>query len=75
VAVRNVAGKNLTTGYTATLNFQDLGPEVRLVGRGSIIPSQENGSVLFPFEAVGLNAVDVEVFKIYNSNMTAVSAG
>ncbi|MFM7155704.1 MAG: hypothetical protein ACKOZV_16410, partial [Bacteroidota bacterium] len=69
VAVRNVAGKNLTTGYTATLNFQDLGPEVRLVGRGSIIPSQENGSVLFPFEAVGLNAVDVEVFKIYNSNI------
>ena len=68
-AVRNTAGKNLVSGYTGMLYFQDLNPEVRLVGRGSVIPSQENGSVLFPFEAVGLNAVDVEVFKIYNSNI------
>ncbi|MBK9336016.1 MAG: hypothetical protein IPM98_05320 [Lewinellaceae bacterium] len=46
-------------------------PNVRLVGRGAIIPQQsaEGGGVIFPFEAVGLRAVDVEVFKIFNSNI------
>ena len=67
--VRNVAGQSLKEAYKTTLQFEDLKPGVRLVGRGAIIPQQANGGVIFPFEAVGLTAIDVEVFKIFNSNI------
>ena len=50
------------------LNFAQEKPQVRLVGRGVILPSSENGLVL-PFEAVSLEAVEVEVFKIYDNNI------
>lgn len=67
--IRNAAGQYLNGTAEWTLNFEDLKPGVRLVGRGAIIPQQNNGGVIFPFEAVGLTAVDVEVFKIFNSNI------
>lgn len=67
--VRNAAGQYLKSAGEWTLNFEDLKPGVRLVGRGAIIPQQSNGGVIFPFEAVGLTSVDVEVFKIFNSNI------
>ena len=68
-AIRNAAGQSLKELSKYNLEFEDLKPAVRLVGRGAIIPQQANGSVIFPFEAVGLSAIDVEVFKIYNSNI------
>lgn len=68
-SIRSVAGQILNTAAEWTLNFEDLKPGVRLVGRGAIIPQQSGGGVIFPFEAVGLTAVDVEVFKIFNSNI------
>ncbi len=67
--VRNTVGGTMSEDYTETLSFTELKPAVRLVGRGAIIPGESNGSVIFPFEAVGLNAVDVEIFKIYHSNI------
>ena len=67
--IRNTAGQSLKESATWPLNFEDLKPGVRLVGRGAVIPQQANGGIIFPFEAVGLNAVDVEVFKIFNSNI------
>lgn len=33
-----------------------------------LITPNSNG-LMFPFEAVGLNAVDVEIFKIFNNNI------
>jgi alpha-2-macroglobulin len=68
-AVRNSAGAQMKSAATWPLGFEELKPQVRLVGRGAIIPGDEKGSVIFPFEAVGVNAVDVEIFKIYNSNI------
>jgi hypothetical protein len=68
-SVRSAAGQSLSAKGTWTLNFEDLKPGVRLVGRGAIIPQQSGGGVIFPFEAVGLTAVDVEVFKVFNSNI------
>jgi uncharacterized protein YfaS (alpha-2-macroglobulin family) len=67
--IRNAAGQGLQEAFTCTLTFEDLKPGVRLVGRGAIIPQQANGGVIFPFEAVGLSAIDVEVFKIFNTNI------
>jgi uncharacterized protein YfaS (alpha-2-macroglobulin family) len=49
------------------LSFTTLQPEVRLVGRGVIIPESEG--LLFPFEAVGLHTVEVEIFKIFHNNI------
>lgn len=68
-SVRSTAGQNLDSSGDWKLTFEDLKPGVRLVGRGAIIPQQSNGGVIFPFEAVGLTSVDVEVFKIFNSNI------
>jgi hypothetical protein len=67
--IRNAAGKSIGGRSEWTINFEDLKPAVRLVGRGAIIPQDSKGGVIFPFEAVGLTAVDVEIFKIYNSNI------
>ncbi len=67
--IRNAAGQSLKDAVSWPLTFEDLKPGVRLVGRGAVIPQQANGGIIFPFEAVGLNAVDVEVFKIFNSNI------
>jgi alpha-2-macroglobulin len=68
-AVRNSVGASMKKAADWPLGFENLKPQVRLVGRGAIIPGKKDGSVIFPFEAVGLNAVDVEIFKIYNSNI------
>lgn len=65
--IKNVANKAMPTGSDWFLSFQDVKPKVRLVGHGTILPNS-NGQVL-PFEAINLNAVDVEVFKIYNINI------
>ncbi|MCH2043870.1 MAG: MG2 domain-containing protein, partial [Saprospiraceae bacterium] len=50
------------------LYFEDIKPQVRLVGDGgTIIPKSEG--LYFPFEAVNLKAVDVEIFKVYENNV------
>ena len=67
--VRNSAGQAMRDRVDFPLEFSELKPAVRLVGHGAIIPQNDQGGVLLPFEAVGLTAVDVEVFKIYNSNI------
>ncbi len=66
--IQNTAGAKMTAGGEFPVRFEDLKPALRLVGKGAIIPSAE-GAVMFPFEAVGLRAVDVEVFKIYSNNL------
>ncbi|MBL7775501.1 MAG: alpha-2-macroglobulin, partial [Saprospiraceae bacterium] len=67
--IRNTAGAAMKDRSDWPLNFEALQPGVRLVGRGAVIPQQSDGNIVFPFEAVGLRAVDVEVFKIFNSNI------
>lgn len=62
---------NVKLGFTNsfTITFEDLKPQVRLVGKGVILPHSPEGLVL-PFEAVNLKAVDVRVIKIYENNVT-----
>jgi alpha-2-macroglobulin len=66
--IKNTANAPMKIDRDWPIRFDDLKPSLRLVGKGAILPSSE-GAVIFPFEAVGLKAVDVEVFKIYNSNI------
>ncbi|TNE67495.1 MAG: hypothetical protein EP344_01945, partial [Bacteroidetes bacterium] len=67
--IRSSSGRTISGRSEWPLNFESFQPAVRLVGRGAIIPQHADGAVIFPFEAVSLRAVDVEVFKIFHSNM------
>ncbi len=66
--IKNVNGKELDKITRDSVTFEDIMPDLRLVGEGNILPST-NG-LIFPFDAVGVNAVDVKIFKIYENNMT-----
>lgn len=66
-SLKNVKGKELKSSIKENITFENLKPDVRLVGEGVILPSS-NG-LIFPFEAVNLKAVDVKILKIYESNI------
>ena len=61
--IKNTAGAAMKGSEEFDVQWEDLKPGLRLVGKGAIIPNS-NGVILFPFEAVSLKAVDVEIFKI-----------
>lgn len=65
--IRNTRNQRLSQEGLFDVVFEDIKPQVRLVGKGVIMPNS-NG-LMFPFEAVGLKAVDVEVFKIFHNNI------
>ena len=65
--VGSASGKTLQQEFQKTIQLQRLFPQVKFVGNGNIIPHTDG--LFLPFEAVGLNAVRVEITKIYESNM------
>lgn len=65
--IRNVADKPLKEAFTANLEFEDMKPEVRILGKGVILPNSDK--LVLPFEAVSLSAVDVEVTRIFENNV------
>lgn len=66
-ALKNSMGKNLKRKVAESIVFEDLKPDIRLIGNGVILPSS-NG-LIFPFEAVNLKAVDVKIMRIYENNI------
>lgn len=64
----NSLNKKFSTDTAWVQHFETLKPAVRLAGNGVILPSSEKGLV-FPFEAVNVKAVDIEVIKIYETNI------
>lgn len=68
LGIRNSEGARTTKASIWKLGFEQEKPQVRLVGRGVILPTSDEGLVL-PFEAVSLEAVEVEIFKIYDNNI------
>ncbi|MGD1845125.1 MAG: MG2 domain-containing protein [Salibacteraceae bacterium] len=65
--VKNAKGYTLPEEEERTLNFEELKPDFRMVGKGAILPKTQG--LLFPFEAVGLTAVDVFITQIYEDNV------
>lgn len=65
--LKNVNGHALGKDLTVDLDFEEVKPNVRAVGNGTILPSTDG--LLFPFEAVNLNAVDVRIVRIYADNV------
>jgi uncharacterized protein YfaS (alpha-2-macroglobulin family) len=65
--IKNSLGKRMQNASQWDIVIEDIQPQVRLVGSGVIMP--ESDGLIFPFDAVSLNAVEVEIFKIYHNNI------
>ena len=65
--VKNVNGVKMPKSSEWNIAISDAKPQLRLVGQGTIMPNS-NG-LIFPFEAVSLKAVDIEVVKIFDNNI------
>jgi len=63
----DICKKTLKEDVAVNVNFNDAKPQVKFVGKGTILPS--NSILEIPFEAVGINAVEVTAFKIYPDNI------
>ncbi len=66
-SVQSTSGQTLRGNSNIQVSFEELKPQVKIKGTGTILPNSEG--LLVPFKAVNLNAVDVEVFKIYENNL------
>ncbi|MGZ3874350.1 MAG: alpha-2-macroglobulin family protein [Mucilaginibacter sp.] len=65
--VENISHKKITKTFTANVFFENRLPTVTIPGKGVILP--DSGKLMMPFEATNLNAVDVSIIKIYESNV------
>ncbi len=65
--IKNIMGNKLTKAEKVEVNFVEVKPAVRIAGNGTILPSTDG--MVFPFEAVNLQAVDVKIVRIYESNI------
>ncbi len=65
--IKSVFGNPLDKIVEVTVTFEDANPEIKLLGKGVLVP--DPNQVIVPFEAIGIDAVDVEIFKIYENNM------
>lgn len=64
VSIHNI---KLSEGVEWELSVSGTKPQVRFSGKGNILP--QSNETLLPFEAIGLQAVDVEIFKIFDNNI------
>ncbi|PHI19835.1 hypothetical protein CEQ90_10605 [Lewinellaceae bacterium SD302] len=65
--LKNSRGNELGEDISWQVNFSRPAPQLRAAADGAIMP--HSGQRLFPFEAIGLEAVRVEVFRIYAKNV------
>ncbi len=65
--IASAALSKLKKKYQKELTFEAIKPEISLIGNGVIIPNS-NG-LFFPFKTVNLSAVDVQIFKVFESNI------
>lgn len=65
--IKNILDYRLKEGGTFDVVFEQLNPAVRFTGKGTILPSSDG--LILPFEAVNLKTVDVQIIKIFESNI------
>ncbi len=65
--LKNILGFELKEPYITNITFEVPKPGIKLTGKGVILPSSKG--MIFPFEAVNLNAVDVKIIKIFENNI------
>ncbi|MDR2848732.1 MAG: hypothetical protein LBV39_06460, partial [Bacteroidales bacterium] len=65
--LKSYAGKSFSENIERELIFEQLKPAVKFVGKGVILPNSNGLNVTF--QAVNYKAVDVEIYRIYESNI------
>ena len=65
--IQNIQGYEMKEDFSGEIAFEIPKPAVRLAGKGVILPGSKG--LIFPFEAVNLNAVDVRIIKIFENNI------
>jgi uncharacterized protein YfaS (alpha-2-macroglobulin family) len=60
--IKSKSGRIIATSSKEPFFIHPSLPSVSLVSQGAIVPSSKG--VFFPFNAIGLSAVDVEIFKV-----------
>ncbi|MEI6866518.1 MG2 domain-containing protein [Flavicella sp.] len=71
--IKNENGYKLKENYSESLVFDKLKPEVRLITNGLILPDSKN--LKFNFKAVNLKAVDINIIKLYATNILSLLQG
>ncbi|MCP3921459.1 MAG: hypothetical protein GY714_02625 [Desulfobacterales bacterium] len=66
-SIKNIEGVRLDKDYSKDVIFENIKPGVRFVGKGVIIPGNENLKI--PFEAVNLNSVQVTALEVFSKNI------
>jgi uncharacterized protein YfaS (alpha-2-macroglobulin family) len=66
-AVKNAMGYKLGKPSEYELEFQDLKPRVKFVGKGNIVPTTNDAKIAI--EAVNLKGIVVEAMQIYEQNV------
>lgn len=65
--IKNILDYPMKNASTAEVEFEQVKPAVRFTGKGSILPSTDG--LILPFEAVNVNAVDVQIIKVFENNI------
>lgn len=65
--ITSASGLSMKEDYTLSIPAEVIHPAIKLTAQGNIMPLSDE--LYFPFEARNLNAVDVQIFKIYHSNI------
>ena len=65
--IKNYAGYRLKKPITRKVYFERTKPKLKMIGEGTIVPNAKG--IVFPFEAMGLKAVDVWIYRIYEKNI------
>lgn len=65
--IKNRLNYGMQNRYEANVSFAQTKPAVRLVNKGTILPSTDG--LVLPFEAVNLRAVEVTVIRIFEENV------
>ncbi|MFY0592789.1 alpha-2-macroglobulin family protein [Roseivirga sp.] len=65
--IKNKLGYGMKNNLDINVSFAQTKPQVKLVTKGTILPSTDG--LVLPFEAVNLQAVDVMIIKVYEKNV------
>jgi alpha-2-macroglobulin len=65
--VKNILNYKMAQATTFDVAFEQVLPAVRFTGKGTVLPSSDG--LVMPFEAVNLKSVDVQIIKVYESNV------
>lgn len=66
--LKNFKGYKMLNEQKLEFNFEEPKPLIRLLSKGNILPNS-NG-LLFPFEVIGMRAVDIRISRIFENNVT-----